>query len=89
MRSRDCGHDDVELGWRRLHELRKLGVALGITSNAEQGDRIVALRSEHRRQALDRGRHLRDEDDPHPRSKSRTRSQSVTTLSNSACSVRA
>ena len=38
-------------------------------------------------EALDRGRDLGDEDDSHPRSKSRMRSQSVTTLSNSACSV--
>ena len=35
------------------------------------------------------GRDLGDEDDSHPRSKSLMRSQSVTTLSKSACSVRA
>ena len=80
-------HDDVELRRSRLDELIELRVALRIAPNAEQRDRLVPLRPQHRRETLDRRRDLRDEDDSHPRSNSRIRSQSVTTLSNSACSV--
>ncbi len=84
-----AGHDDVGLGRRGPDELAELRVALRVVPNAQQRDGLVALGAQHRGEALHGGRDLGDEDDSHPRSKSRMRSQSVTTLSNRACSVRA
>ena len=84
-----AGHDDVGLGRRSPDELTQLRVALRVVPNAQQRDRLVALCAQHRGEPLHGGRDLGDEDDSHPRSNSRMRSQSVTTLSNRACSVRA
>ena len=80
-------HDDVDVRRSGLDELVQLGVTLRVPPDAEERDGLVAMRTQQRREALDGRPHLRDEDDSHPRSKSRMRSQSVTTLSKSACSV--
>ena len=80
--------DDVELG-RRVPEERveRVPVAPGMLARAQERDGLVPCRREERREPLHCLGHLRDEDDSQPRSNSRMRSQSVTTLSKSACSV--
>ena len=81
------GHNDVDLRRRRPNEIVQLRVARRVVPDTQERNRLVPRRSQYRREAFHSRRNLGDEDDSHPRSKSRMRSQFVTTLSKSACSV--
>ena len=82
-----AGYDDIEVERRGANDLVQVQIAFAVVANGEECCELVSLGAKQLRQPFDGWRHLGDQDDSQPRSKWRIRSQSVTTLSKSACSV--